>query len=99
MNKAKRAAALTVCIGMILVMFFSSVYIAHVAGHICTGEECEICQRVQDTVAMLHGFAMLGVLLFLLFALPLLRHAFHVARGLFPRPCRTLVSWKVRLND
>ena len=52
MSNAKRAAALITCIGMILVLFTSSAYIAHEAGHICVGEECEVCERIASIAAM-----------------------------------------------
>ena len=99
MSDAKRAAALITCIGMILVLFTSSAYIAHEAGHICVGEECEVCERIEEVKAMLHGFALAIVAVLLVLAVLSLHRALHTMEGLcLHAPC-TLVSWKVRLNN
>ena len=99
MSNAKRAAAPITCIGMILVLFTSSAYIAHEAGHNCVGEHCEVCERIEEVKAMLHGFALAIAVVLLVYAVLSLHRALHTMDGLnLHAPC-TLVSWKVRLND
>lgn len=99
MSNAKRAAALITCIGMILVLFTSSAYIAREAGHNCVGERCEVCERIEEVKAMLHGFALAVAVALLVFAALSLHRALHAMDGLnLYTPC-TLVSWKVRLNN
>lgn len=99
MSNAKRAAALITCIGMILVLFTSSAYIAHEAGHNCVGEHCEVCVRIEEVKAMLHSFALAVAAVLWVFAALSLHRALHTMDGLnLHAPC-TLVSWKVRLNN
>ncbi len=100
MSKAKRAVALILCVGMVLVLFTSSAYLAHEADHLCAGDHCEICERVERVRVMLHRFALLFLALFLAVCavLPPHRSLLSVERPELYVPC-TLVSWKVRLNN
>lgn len=99
MSKQKRLLALVMCIGMIFVMFASSAYIAHETCHDCAGSHCEICENIAQMEALLQSFTLLGVMLFLLFALPALLRALRVEEGSCAYHAPTLVSWKVRLNN
>ena len=53
MSKQKRLLALLLCVGMFLVLFASSAYIAHEAKHDCAGEDCEICETIARMEALL----------------------------------------------
>ena len=99
MRNAKRAAALITCIGMILVLFISSAYVVHEAGHACAGEHCEVCVRVEAVKAMLYGFTLLAGAVLSVRAILSFRHVLHVMAGRRLRSQCTLVSWKVRLDD
>ena len=46
MMNRKRVAALLLCIGLVFALAVSSTYIAHEAGHVCSGDDCPICQMV-----------------------------------------------------
>jgi len=99
MTNRKRLGALLLCVGLILVLFVSSAYIAHEAGHDCCGEDCPVCQMIAMNVHLLHlmGLAML-VWLTLLF-LTQVSHADRMQSRLVLPLSGTLVSWKIRLND
>ena len=99
MNKQKRALALILCVGMIFVLFASSACIAHEAEHHCAGEDCEICESIAQMEALLHSFALLGVMLYLLFTLLSFHRVFHAWTALRAYAAPTLVGWKVRLNN
>lgn len=99
MSNGKRILALLLCIGMILVLFTSSAYIAHEADHKCAGEDCEICKTIEKMEALMQSFALLGVLLLVLFSLLSIRRAYRAAAASRVFHAPTLVSWKVRLND
>lgn len=99
MSKAKRAAALLACIGMILVLFTSSAYIALEAGHDCVGEHCEVCEYIGEAMAILRGFGLMVAAALLVCAVMALRHAIHRTEGIWLHPACTPVSWKVRLNN
>ena len=99
MKQQKRLIAWILCIGMILVLFVSSAYIAHAAAHDCTGEECEICESVAQTEAILQSFMLLGAILLAFFALISLAQAKHRSQGTCGYAVSTLVSWKVRMNN
>ena len=99
MSNAKRVLALITCIGMILVLFTSSAYIVHEAGHTCVGEKCEVCERIEEVKAVLHSFVLMFVAVLLAHAVLFLRRALHATDGLNLRFLCTLVSWKVRLNN
>ena len=100
MSKQKRLFSLLVCAGMLLMLLVSSAYIAHEAGHDCTGQNCPICQfiaRVEQVQRDL-GTAVLALLL-LCFFLPPVR-PFHPGSGEDSLPAfATPVSQKIRLND
>ena len=100
MTGQKRLSALILCIGLILVLSVSVVFIAHEADHDCTGEDdCPICRMVAVNIRLLRtlGLAPLILLLFgiLLSGQSARRRPDAVVRVL----PGTLVSWKIRLND
>ena len=99
MSNRKRILALVLCVGMLFVLFASSAYIAHEADHDCTGEHCEICENIAQMEALLQSFALLGVVLLLLFTLLSFLRTFRVEEALRACLAPTLVGWKVRLNN
>ena len=99
MKTQKRLLALLLCAGMLFVLFASSAYIAHEADHHCAGEHCEICENIARMEALLQSFALMGVVLLFLFALPAFLRVSRAEEGLCASHAPTLVSWKVRLNN
>ena len=99
MKTQKRLLALLLCVGLLFVLFASSAYIAHEADHRCAGKHCEICENIARMEALLQSFALLGVVLLFLFALPAFLRVFRAEEGLCAYHAPTLVSWKVRLNN
>ena len=96
--KAKRIAAGIMGIMLLVIVLFSSFYLAAEADHDCTGEDCPICACIQKCENTLRGIgdgtaiqsaAVIPVLFILLFSV------LFVAE--FSR--ETLVSRKVRLNN
>ena len=99
MKTQKRLLALLLCAGMLFVLFASSAYIAHEADHHCAGKHCEICENIARMEALLQSFALLGVVLVFLFALPGFLRVFSAEHGFCACLSATPVSWKVRLNN
>ena len=99
MTGRKRIAAWMLCIGLILVLSVSIAFIAHEAGHDCSGEDCPICQTIAIHVRILCALG-LGVLALLpFFSLPF-RQSDRYRQNQYARLFTgTPVSWKVRLND
>ena len=99
MTNRKRIGALLLCVGMVLALFVSSAYIAHEAGHDCSGEDCPICQMIAVNVNLLRTLGMDVLLLATLFVLSHREQTHQILHRLaLPTP-GTLVSWKIRLND
>jgi hypothetical protein len=100
MMNRKRVSALLLCVSFILVLFVSSAYLVHEAGHHCAHEEeCPVCRTIAVTKSLLRAFGLL---------LPALAAVLAPAVRLRARQLRdrasvytygTLVSWKIRLND
>ncbi len=99
MTNRRRVAALLICIGLVFALSVSSAFIAHEAGHSCSGEDCPICQMIAVSVNLLRAIGLAVLLLPALFAL--LRETFaHRDWQRFYMPASgTPVSWKIRLND
>ncbi|MBR3333425.1 MAG: hypothetical protein IKG23_03975 [Clostridia bacterium] len=53
MTNAKRAGAMILCIGLVLVLAVSVVFIVHEADHDCSGEDCPICQAIAVNIRLL----------------------------------------------
>lgn len=99
MKKHQRLLALLLCASLLFVLFASSAYIAHEAEHHCAGEHCEICENIARMEALLQSFALLGVVLFFMFALQAFIRVLRAEERLCAYHAPTLVSWKVRLNN
>ena len=99
MTNRKRITALLLCIGLVFALAVSSAFIAHDAGHDCTGEDCPICRMVAVSVNLLRTIGLAVLMLSALFALLRERFAHREHQGLCQPASGTLVSWKIRLND
>ena len=99
MTNRKRITALLLCIGLVFALAVSSAFIAHEAGHSCSGEDCPICRMIAVNVNLLRTIGLAVLLLLALFALLLGRFAHRDRQRLCLPASGTLVSWKIRLND
>lgn len=99
MKNMKRLFALLMCVGLVLTLFVSSTYIVSNADHDCIGHGCDVCEHIAEASALLNSFALLGVLVALLFMADLLRRRFSAAEEICLPAQETLVGWKVRLNN
>lgn len=99
MQDRKRRIALFLCLGLILALLASSVYIIHEANHDCAGEDCPICQMIAVNLSVLRLSVISALVLTAIRALLNLFNSHHKAeQSAFPLP-GTLVSLKIRLND
>ncbi len=99
MTNQRRAAALLLCIGLVLALAVSSVFIAHEAGHDCSGHDCPICRMVAVSANLLRTMGLAVIILLALFALLRERFARREQEGLCLPASGTLVSWKIRLDN
>ena len=99
MANRKRITAMLLCIGLVLALAVSSAFIAHEAGHDCSGDDCPICQTVAVNANLLRTIGLAVLMLSALFAQPRERFAHRELRRLCLPASGTLVSWKIRLND
>ncbi|MER1992639.1 MAG: hypothetical protein ABS897_01325 [Eubacteriales bacterium] len=99
MTGRKRAGALLLCIGLVLILSVSTAFIIHEADHDCSGEDCPICRNIAINIRLL---CTAGLAALVLPAFRLLPDA-HAAYSLRDRyayfSLETLVRWKIRLND
>ena len=99
MRNRKRLLALLLCAGLLSILAVSSAFIVLEAGHICSGEACEVCASVAKTEALLRGmasFAFLSLFAAALLPTPYADTAQKASRRSAPG---TLVCRKVRLNN
>jgi len=98
MTKKRRITATAMCLGLLLVMFVSTIYIIQESGHNCTGEKCPICHEIQICQQILStvGTAVLGAAVFS-FTLFFLKALTSVHRR--ESAAVTLISLKVKLSD
>ena len=98
MNTRKRACALLLCIGFILVLSVSSAFLIHEADHDCCGEDCPICKTVAMTTALLRALCLV-VTAVQLFAASAVLSALKAPERDRVHAAGTPVSWKIRLNN
>ncbi len=99
MTNRKRFGVLALCLGMILVLFVSSAFVAHEAGHICFGEECPVCRMIADSLGLFRALSLAAFALLATAALLGGEFARRLRFGARLPAFHTLVSWKIRLND
>ena len=98
-NNHRRLYAGLLCVALVLLLFVSSAYIVCEARHECAGETCAVCAQLLQAKALIQRFALAAFLLLTLFAALTLKRAFSALEGTPRAFRRTLVSWKVRLNN
>lgn len=97
-NKSQRIAATILSIAILVVVLFSSFYLAAEENHDCTGEDCPICvciQQYENNIRQMVNEEITNVLanlLVMFFLLPIYIRAIFVFKP-------TLVTQKVRLNN
>ncbi|MCR4884967.1 MAG: hypothetical protein K6A68_15465 [Clostridiales bacterium] len=99
MTNRRRVAAFLLCIGFVFALAVSSAFIAHEAGHNCSGHGCPICQMIAANVNLLRTLGLAVLILLALFAMLQGRFAHRNQQRLCLSASDTLVSWKIRLND
>ena len=99
MRDHKRLLALLLCVGLLSVLAVSSAFIVLEAGHVCSGEACEICESMAKTKALLRGVGCFSFLSLFAARLPLMLNAYTARRAARRPALSTLVCWKVRLNN
>lgn len=98
-SRVKRGIVLLMCAVFMLTLLFSSVYIVRAANHVCAGECCLVCSIIARVEAMLHGIVIL-IAAVLALSLAAAEQAYGaVCEKRLAAACRTLVNWKIRLND
>ena len=99
MTERKRIGTILLCVGLVLALTVSSVFIAVEADHDCSGEECPVCRMIAVNIHLLRMLSLTVFALAALFSLLPVRSA----RGRRDRHIHffsgTLVSLKIRLND
>lgn len=87
-----------VCVLITGVMFFAAFYVTSEAWHDCSGEDCPICAHIESFHSLLRS-AGDGLALTAAAALA----AAVISRAVLREPVvfsfRTLILWKVRMND
>ena len=97
-NNRRRMTAGAIGFVVLVVVMFSSVYIAKESVHNCHGEDCPICACIQQCEDMLHqlGNGLLGILIInIAFAIFITSGIFPVLNLIYQTP----VSRKIRLNN
>ena len=98
MSHRKRIGAGLLCIAFILMMFISSAYLVHEAGHHCTDDDCPVCRTIAASRELLRAFGLLLVTAAVFAPSVCLQARQRRERSSAPAS-GTLVSWKIRLND
>ncbi|MCR5649665.1 MAG: hypothetical protein K6F86_00615 [Lachnospiraceae bacterium] len=83
---------------MLVVVLFSSFFIAAHADHDCTGEDCPICACIQQCENNIHGTGS-GITDFSVVILPVFITFLFISFGAPSFKLGTPVSTKVRLNN
>lgn len=97
-NNLKRKIALFVALGLLIVIFFSEIYIITHVHHDCSGNDCPICAQIlklEETIqnigaAIIRAVVLFAVLYFLIESLSNINQVI-----LFNSP----IKMKVRLNN
>ena len=99
MKDSRRLWAWLLCLGILVALATSSAFLAHEAGHMCQGEDCEVCQGLALARTLVRGLGQcLGPALLLALALAGGRKGREGRQDIRPF-FLTLVDLKVRLDD
>lgn len=99
MLRSRRTMALIMCLGMALVLVFSSVFIIFEADHVCAAEDCEICAQVTAAAVLLRGFVLAGIILTAFWAALSAARKCRAAAHPFIFASPSLIALKIRLNN
>ncbi|MBR4710903.1 MAG: hypothetical protein IKP10_02650 [Clostridia bacterium] len=99
MANRKRLGALLICAALLLALIVSSAFIAHEAGHDCSGEDCLICRMIAVNANLPHTIGLAVIILAALIVFARGGSFRHGQRVSVLPASGTLVSWKIRLND
>ena len=99
MKNHRRLCAGLLCVALVLLLFVSSAYIVCEARHDCAGEACAVCAQLLQAKALIECFDLAAFLLLTLFAALTMKREYDAQQGMLRASGRTLVSWKVRLNN
>ena len=100
MSSRKRLCALLLCVGMALMLLVPSAYLVSVSGHRCVcHRDCEICEAMNNTEALLSGFLFFAVILAFAALVRMRRREVNPERSLALALPLTLVGRKVQLNN
>ena len=94
----KKAAAILLIAAVLSVLFLSDFFIAENIHHQCTGESCPVCAEIQHAESLIHqiGSAIIcfaSVVCIVAGSIAMIPSFYQF----FQR--KTLISYKVRLND
>ncbi len=96
-SKIQKVTACSMIFMLLLVVLFSTFYIAAENNHDCTGDDCPICICIRQCEAVLHqlgdGAAHQAILI-----LPVFPLLFSIVFFSYTFTRETLVSMKIRLN-
>ena len=98
LSRAKRLAAGSLGLLLLVLLLFSSFYIAAEADHDCAGEDCAICVCIRLCESTLRVLGS-GVPVLTAAAVPALLFPALIAVFSLSFPLETLISNQVRLND
>lgn len=99
MTRWKRIGALLLCVGLIVVLSVSTAFIINEADHDCADEDCPICRNIAINIRLLRTIGLSALILMAFLLLQTVRSLYD-QRDQYTHFCpRTLVSWKIRLND
>lgn len=96
--KSMRTLAGIVSVLLLIALLFSAFYVVAEADHDCSGEDCPICDCIQQCERILDQFCN-GIFLSVSITIPLFSTALLVFSFLRIIMQDTLVARKVRLND
>ena len=99
MNARKRAGALMLCIGLVLVLLVSSAFLIREADHDCCGEDCPICRTIALTTLLMRALCLIAAARLMWSVLAVSRFAFHIPGSVRLHAEGTPVSRKTRIND
>ena len=99
MANRRRVSALILCVGLVLILAVSTVFIAHEADHDCCGEDCPICRMIALTTALMRILCLIAATGLLWSVLSAASSAFRHPVSVCLRREDTPVSRKTRIND
>lgn len=97
-SKKRQMIAIMLCLAIVAVVLFSTIYIANEVEHKCTGADCPICDCIQQCENNLKQLGT-GLAALQTAAAAIVLCVLSIFQFEKRIPAHTLVSRKVRLND